>query len=58
MIHYCVTWIFVIMFLVHFYLDMAEGLPGLWSMIHGKIPADFHADVKVPRPEKNVEAEA
>lgn len=58
MIHYCVTWIFVLMFLVHFYLDMAEGLPVLWSMIHGKIPADFHADIKTPRPEPKKAAEA
>ncbi|MEQ8237176.1 MAG: hypothetical protein ABRQ23_10375, partial [Syntrophomonadaceae bacterium] len=42
MIHYIITWIFVIMVLVHVYLDMAEGFPVLMSMFTGKIPADFH----------------
>jgi len=42
MIHYIITWIFVIMVLVHVYLDMAEGLPVLVSMFTGKMPADFH----------------
>ncbi|MEQ8237400.1 MAG: Ni/Fe-hydrogenase, b-type cytochrome subunit, partial [Syntrophomonadaceae bacterium] len=32
MIHYIITWIFVIMVLVHVYLDMAEGFPVLMSM--------------------------
>jgi len=42
MIHYIITWIFVIMVLVHVYLDLAEGLPVLVSMFTGKMPADFH----------------
>lgn len=58
LIHYCFTWVFVLMFMVHFYLDLAEGLPVLWSMITGKIPKDFHAEVKVPRAPKAPKAEA
>lgn len=42
MIHYVITWIFVIMVLVHVYLDVAEGIPVLMSIFTGKIPADFH----------------
>ena len=42
MIHYIVTWIFVLMVLVHVYLDVAEGIPVLMSIFTGKIPADFH----------------
>lgn len=42
MIHYIITWIFVIMVLVHVYLDVAEGIPVLMSIFTGKIPADFH----------------
>ena len=52
MIHYCVTWLFVLSIMVHVYLDLAEGLPVLKSMFTGKIPADFHADVKIPRSQK------
>lgn len=49
LIHYCVTWIFVLCIMVHVYLDVAEGLPILFSMFTGKIPEDFHAEVKEPR---------
>ncbi len=42
LIHYIITWIFVLMVLVHVYLDVAEGIPVLKSMFTGKIPADFH----------------
>jgi Ni/Fe-hydrogenase 1 B-type cytochrome subunit len=42
MIHYIVTWIFVLMVLVHVYLDVAEGIPVLKSIFTGKIPDDFH----------------
>ena len=42
MIHYIITWIFVIMVVVHVYLDVAEGIPVLMSIFTGKIPADFH----------------
>jgi Ni/Fe-hydrogenase 1 B-type cytochrome subunit len=42
MIHYIVTWIFVLMVLVHVYLDVAEGIPVLMSIFTGKIPDDFH----------------
>ena len=42
LIHLYLTWIFVLCILVHVYLDLAEGLPGLKSMFTGKIPEDFH----------------
>lgn len=42
MIHYIVTWLFVLSVLLHVYLDVAEGIPVLKSMFTGKIPADFH----------------
>jgi len=41
-VHYIITWIFVLMVLVHVYLDVAEGIPVLMSIFTGKIPADFH----------------
>jgi Ni/Fe-hydrogenase 1 B-type cytochrome subunit len=41
-LHYIVTWIFVLMVMVHVYLDVAEGIPVLMSIFTGKIPADFH----------------
>lgn len=41
-IHYVITWIFVLCILAHVYLDIAEGIPVLKSMFTGKIPADFH----------------
>lgn len=41
-IHYVITWIFVLCILAHVYLDVAEGIPILKSMFTGKIPADFH----------------
>jgi Ni/Fe-hydrogenase 1 B-type cytochrome subunit len=41
-IHYAITWIFVLCILAHVYLDVAEGIPILKSMFTGKIPADFH----------------
>ena len=41
-IHYIITWIFVLCILAHLYLDIAEGVPVLKSMFTGKIPADFH----------------
>ena len=56
MIHYCVTWLFVLCILVHVYLDVAEGIPVLKSMFSGKIPEDFHAEVKIPGSEKKKEA--
>lgn len=42
LLHYIVTWIFVLMVLIHVYLDVAEGIPVLMSIFTGKIPADFH----------------
>ncbi len=42
LIHYIITWIFVLMVFVHVYLDVAEGIPVLMSIFTGKIPADFH----------------
>ena len=42
-IHLAVTWIFILCILVHVYLDMVEGLPGLMSMFTGKIPEDYHS---------------
>jgi len=57
MIHYAITWLFVYSVAVHVYLDLAEGLPVLYSMFTGKIPADFHSDVIEPDP-RPVEAEA
>lgn len=42
LIHYIVTWIFVLSVLLHVYLDVAEGIPVLKSMFTGKIPEDFH----------------
>jgi len=53
MIHYCITWLFIIAVMVHVYLDLAEGMPVLVSMINGKIPSDFHAHVKIPRPQSD-----
>jgi len=41
-IHYAITWIFVLCILAHVYLDVAEGIPVLKSMFTGKIPSDFH----------------
>jgi Ni/Fe-hydrogenase 1 B-type cytochrome subunit len=41
-IHYVITWIFVLCILAHLYLDIAEGIPVLKSMFTGKIPTDFH----------------
>lgn len=41
-IHYVITWIFVLMVMVHVYLDVAEGIPVLMSIFTGKIRADFH----------------
>jgi len=41
-IHYVITWIFVLCILAHVYLDIAEGIPVLKSMFTGKMPADFH----------------
>ena len=52
LIHYCVTWLFILCVLVHVYLDVAEGVPVLKSIFTGTIPEDFHADVKIPRPSK------
>ncbi len=49
LIHYCVTWLFILLVMVHVYLDLAEGMPVLKSMFTGKIQEDFHADVKIPR---------
>ena len=40
-IHYIVTWLFVLSVLAHVYLDISEGVPVLKSMFTGKIPADF-----------------
>jgi len=42
LIHYIVTWLFVLTVLLHVYLDVAEGIPILKSMFTGKIPTDFH----------------
>ncbi|NPV26603.1 MAG: Ni/Fe-hydrogenase, b-type cytochrome subunit [Firmicutes bacterium] len=42
MIHYCVTWVFVLSVLVHVYLDIAEGFPILRSMFTGYMPTDFY----------------
>jgi len=42
MVHYIITWIFVLFVVAHVYLDMSEGIPVLKSMFTGKIPADFH----------------
>lgn len=41
-IHYIVNWLFVLSVVVHVYLDLSEGLPILFSMFTGKLPADFH----------------
>ena len=40
-IHYIVTWLFVLTVLAHVYLDVSEGIPVLKSMFTGKLPADF-----------------
>lgn len=40
-IHYVITWLFVLSVLAHVYLDISEGVPVLKSMFTGKIPADF-----------------
>lgn len=45
-IHYIVTWLFVLSVVVHVYLDVSEGIPVLLSMFTGKIPRDFHHGVK------------
>lgn len=49
LIHYIVTWLFVLSVMAHVYLDMSEGIPVLMSMFTGKMPADFdhgtHEDV-------------
>ncbi len=42
LIHYIITWLFVLTVMLHVYLDVAEGIPILKSMFTGKIPADFH----------------
>ena len=42
MIHYIITWIFVLCVMAHLYLDIAEGIPVLKSMFTGTMPADFH----------------
>lgn len=41
-VHYIVTWLFVLSVVAHVYLDVSEGIPVLKSMFTGKIPADFH----------------
>jgi Ni/Fe-hydrogenase 1 B-type cytochrome subunit len=41
LIHYIVTWLFVLTILAHVYLDMSEGVPVLMSMVTGEMPADF-----------------
>lgn len=41
LIHYIVTWLFVLSVLAHVYLDISEGIPVLKSMFTGKIPTDF-----------------
>ncbi len=41
-VHYIITWIFVLMVMVHVYLDVAEGIPILKSIFTGKIATDFH----------------
>lgn len=48
MIHYVVCWLFVYSVAVHIYLDVAEGLPVLFSMFTGKIPADWRHGVEPP----------
>lgn len=40
-IHYIITWVFVLAVFAHIYLDITEGIPVLLSMFTGKIPADF-----------------
>lgn len=42
LIHYIVTWLFVLSVLAHVYLDLSEGIPVLMSMFTGKIPKGFH----------------
>ena len=56
LIHYCITWLFILCVMVHVYLDLAEGMPVLMSMINGKIPKDFHAHIKIPRPQTDASA--
>ena len=41
-VHYIVTWLFVLSVMAHVYLDLSEGIPVLLSMFTGKIPKDFH----------------
>ncbi len=41
-IHYVITWLFVLSVLAHVYLDLSEGIPVLVSMFTGKIPKGFH----------------
>lgn len=56
-LHYIVTWIFVLMVLVHVYLDVAEGIPVLKSIFTGKIPADFHHGYHVDEKGRKIEPE-
>lgn len=53
-VHYVVTWLFVLMVLIHVYLDVAEGLPVLKSIFTGKIPADFHHGYHVDEKGKRI----
>lgn len=58
-IHYVVTWLFLLSVLAHVYLDISEGIPVLLSMFTGKMPKDFHHTSdgpKVPQPGKGVSA--
>ncbi|MCR4399391.1 MAG: cytochrome b/b6 domain-containing protein [Syntrophomonadaceae bacterium] len=41
MIHYAITWLFVLTLLIHVYLGLAEGWPIFASMFTGKLPAGF-----------------
>lgn len=56
-LHYIVTWIFLLMVLVHVYLDVAEGIPVLKSIVTGKIPADFHHGYHVDEKGRKIKAE-
>jgi len=40
-IHYIVTWMFILCVMAHLYLDISEGIPVLLSMFTGKLPADW-----------------
>ncbi|NLO20652.1 MAG: Ni/Fe-hydrogenase, b-type cytochrome subunit [Syntrophomonadaceae bacterium] len=52
LIHYIITWLFILSILAHVYLDLSEGIPVLLSMFTGKIPKDFHGQTH----DKNMEA--